>query len=62
MLTIFQAEALAEVERKELSTTKKFVLEARKIGGTFVLDYYNIERIYVFRKYSMPFLLKCIWS
>ena len=31
LLTIFQAEALAEVERKELSTTKNFVLEARKI-------------------------------
>jgi len=31
VLTIFQSEALVEVEKKELSTTRKFVLEARKI-------------------------------
>ena len=31
VLTIFQAEALVEVEETDISTTKKFILEARKI-------------------------------
>jgi hypothetical protein len=31
VLTILEAEALVEVEKKELSTTRNFVLEARKI-------------------------------